>query len=435
MREGHDVVIVDLQPGKLRAAEDDLDVQTITGNACDPALLKSIGIEETDLLLAVTERDEVNLIAAFTGKSLGAARVVARVRSRFFYEQQHMDYRSPLGIDLLVSPEVLTAHELARFVAVPSALAMATLARGRAQLLTLKLKEDSPYANKPLMELRLPKGALIVGYRHENEVEVAHGDSVLKPDDRVTLIGLPEVLDKLQPDFTEMHEDDLKGKATVAIAGAGETGLYLAELLERRGHRVIVLEKDRERSEYAAEKLRRSKVFHGDATEVNILREERIGNLDYYIAATGDDENNVMSSLLAKELGVKRTACIIDRPDYARIIEKIGIDVAISPRFIVANRVLAMVKRGRLRSLTILEEGELEVTEFQALSKSEIVGQMLKDVKIPRGSLIGAVGNGDNIEIPRGDYVIRPGAIVIGIAKTSVADKLDDLFAAEVTGK
>lgn len=427
-REGHEVIVVDRDRTTLSVVEDELDVQTIMGNGCDPHLLQELGMDRTQVLLAVTEKDETNLICAYAAKSMGCTRVVARVRLRFFYDTALVNYKSPLGIDLLISPEILTAYQLMRFVSSPNALAQVTMAEGRVQMQTVRLAPGSDFVGHQVKTIRIPEGALIAGLRRGDDVMIVHGDTKLEAEDRVTLIGLPEKMDAVSFLFTGERAKDKR--VTVAIAGAGETGLFLAEQLEKRGHDVMVLEKNRERAEYAGEVLRAARILHGDATEIHVLQEERIGLADYFIATMGDDESNVMSSLLAREVGVQKTACLIDRPDYARIVEKIGIDIAISPRLVVANRVLAMVKRGRVRSVTLLEEGELEITEFQALSKSKIVGHPLKEVEIPKGVLIGAlVDSSGQVVIPRGDDIIKPGTIVIGIAKAGAADKLDDLFA------
>lgn len=426
-REGHDVTLVDAQRSRLQTAEEQLDVRTLAGNACDPGVLHEARVEDSDLTLAVTDRDETNLICAYTAKRLGSKRVVARVRQRFFYDVSEVNVRDPLGIDLLISPEILAAYELANFVEVPSALALVSLARGRVQLRTLRLAAGTTYVGKTLRDLRLPEGLLIAGLRRGEEVFIARGNTRLEAEDRVTLIGLPEVIERVASGFDPTA--GTQALATVAIAGAGETGLFLAELLEKRGHEVTVIERDPERAQLAGQRLDRAKVLLGDASDINFLKEERIDRANYYIATTGDDENNIMSSLLAKELGVRKAACLIDRPDYARIVEKLGIDIALSPRIVVANRILAMVKRGRIRSVTLLENGEMELNEFEAVSRSTIVGQPLKDVAVPEGALIGAIVRGGTVRIPRGDDIIRPGSIVIAVVRPAFAEQLDDLFA------
>lgn len=432
-REGHEVIVLDAVRAKLLAVEEQLDVQTITGNACDPAVLRQVEIEKSDLLLAVTEKDETNLICAYTAKRLNCKRVIARVRSRFFYEMEGVNFRTPLGIDLLISPEILTAYELANFVSVPNALAVASLARGRVELRTVKCATGSPFTGSALKNLQFPAGTLVASIRRDGQVMIARGNTIIQEDDRITLVGLPESVSRLSEQFVGVKHSGKPGD--VCIAGAGETGMVLADLLEKRGHRVVLIEWNRDRAQLAGEKLQSARVLVGDATEVNLLREERIGDLDYFIGATGDDENNIMASLLAKELGVRRTACLIDRPDYGRVVEKIGIDVALSPRFVVANRVLAMVKGGRIRSVTLLDEGELEVIEYQALSKSRMTGTPLRDIEIPDSALIGAVVQGDQVFIPRGDSVIKPGSIVIAISTADGAERLDELFSEEKTGK
>ncbi len=427
MREGHEVTVMDAVAERLLMAEEQLDIRVTVGNACDPGILHEGQVEDADLLLAVTDRDETNLVCAYTAKRLGCKRVIARVRQRFFYDVSEVNVRDPLGIDLLISPEILAAYELANFVDVPSALALVSMARGRVQLRTLRLSEGSPFAGHALKGLYLPDGMLIAGLRRGEDVMIARGKTILEPGDRVTLVGLPEVLEKVSEHFDPAAKE--KKLASVAIAGAGETGLFLGELLEKRGHDVTVIERDASRAHLAGERLDHAKVLLGDASDVDFLKEERIDKVRYYIAATGDDENNIMSSLLAKELGVEKVACLVDRPDYTRIVEKIGIDVALSPRIVVANRVLAMVKRGRIRSVTLLENGEMEINEFEAVSRSPIVGQPLRDVELPEEALIGAVVRGNQVRIPRGDDIIRPGSIVIALARSGSADQLDNLFA------
>lgn len=422
--------MVDRERASVAQLEESLDVQTFVGNACDPTILHQLEIQKTDLLIACTEKDETNLICCFTAKRLGCSRVISRVRSRFFFENSEVNYQRHFGIDRLVSPEILTAHELAQFVATPQALAVVTLARGAIQLRTLRLSPKSDFAGKRVQDIKIPNGSLIAGVRRNDDVSIVHGNTILEPDDRVTLIGLPEVLEKASPLFT--LETVSNKTTTVTIAGGGETGLALAEILEKRGQRVIILEKNRERAEFIGERLEHTRVLHADATEIHTLREERIENSDYYLAVMGDDENNVMSAVLAKEIGVGKTACLIDRPDYARIVEKIGVDIAISPRIVMANRVMTMVKRGRIRSVTLLEEGALEINEYQALSQSKVVGQPLKDIPALKGGvLVGAIHQSDGqVVIPRGDHVIKPGDIVILVATPAAAEKLDDLFAA-----
>lgn len=427
MREGHEVVVMDLDPRKIGPIEEELDVQTYIGNACNPKALREVGIGSANLLLAVTESDETNLICSYTAKQMGCVRVIARVRARHYFEDEQVNYRQPLGIDRLISPEVSTANELASFIGNPSALASATLASGKVHIRTVRLDPKSEFAGKTVMKMAVPNGALIAGIRRGSEVMIAHGATVLEGDDRVTLIGLPEVLDNLTRSFdlakAETH------RSLVAIGGATETGLVLAEQLENRGHRVILIEESYEAARAASERLAKAEVLHGDATEIDFLREERIGRANYFAAVTGDDENNIMSSLQAKELGVEKTACLIGRPDYARVVEKIGIDVAISPRLVVANKVLGMVKRGRIQSVTLLEDGEMEVYEYRAIANSAIVGQKLMEAAIPRDSIIGAVVSGGQVTIPRGDYVIKPGSVAICVTRPESAEKLDDLFA------
>ncbi|MGF1572388.1 MAG: Trk system potassium transporter TrkA [Sumerlaeia bacterium] len=433
-RDDHEVIVIDRKAEKLRDLEDHLDVQTFIGDAADPSILKKIkGYGEISLLLAVTDHDATNLIIGYSAKAMGIPRVVARVRSPFFLDSTHVNFRDPLGIDLLISPEILTAQELAKFVENPAALATATLAQGRVEIRTVMLSPFSKFSDVYLRDLHLPPGVLLAVIRRGTEVFIPKGDDSLVAGDHITLIGLPEVLEHIHPEFDTEQDTKSGSKLKVAIAGAGETGLFLAKQLEAQGHRVTLIDKDRARLEFVGESLHKTRLLYGDATQIQFLREEGIGDVDYFFSTTGDDEDNVMSALLARELKIRHTACIIDRPDYVRVVERVGIDIALSPRIIAANRVMTLVKQGKIRSVTLLEEGAVEINEYQALSKSMIVGKALKDVILPKGVLIGAIVCGNSVTIPRGNHIIRPRDIVIAVAEADMADTLDQLFREQET--
>lgn len=428
-RDDHEVIVLDRNPDKLRELEDHLDVQTFAGDASNPAILKKImEIGEVTLLLAVTEQDSTNLIIGYAAKTLGIPRVVARVRSPHLLDSTHVNFREPLGIDLLISPEILTAQELAKFVENPAALATASLAQGRVEIRTVMLSPFSKFCDVSLRDLQLPPGVLLAVIRRAGQVFIPKGDDTLVGGDHVTLIGLPQILEHIHPEFDTEQNTKSGAKLKVAIAGAGETGLYLAQELESQGHKVTLIDKNRARLEFVGEVLHKTRLLYGDATQIQFLREEGLGEMDYFFSTTGDDEDNVMSALLARELKIRHTACIIDRPDYVRVVERVGIDIALSPRIIAANRVMTLVKQGKIRSVTLLEEGAVEITEYQALSKSFIVGKALKDVVLPKGVLIGAIVAGESVTIPRGNHIIRPRDIVITVAEAEMADTLDQLF-------
>lgn len=431
-RDGHEVVVVDTNAAKLRDLEDHADVQTLVGNGCDPAVMKTaLGGGEVPLLLAVTEQDNTNLVMAYAAKRLGVARVVARVRSRFYLSTDEVNFRDPLGIDLLLSPEILTALELVNFVENPSALAIAQLAQGRAQLRTVLLSPFSEFNSRRLADAGVPAGVLVAAVRRGKEIVIPHGDFELMAGDHVTLIGLPNAIDEVHPRFDTERRKRASRTMRVAVAGAGETGVFLAEQLESRRHRVHLIDRNRERLEQIAERLNGTTLLHGDCTNIQFLREENIQDMDYFIAATGDDESNVMSALLASELKVPKTACLIDRPDYARVVEKVGIDVALSPRIVAANRVMTLVKRGKIRSVTLLEDGAIEVTEYQALSSSAITDRPLREVVLPTGALIGAIVRGHDVIIPRGNDSVRPGDIVVTVAAAERGEEVGALFRPE----
>lgn len=426
-REGHDVVMIDQSRTALARLED-VDVQTLLANACDPEKLLEAEVDLATVFLAVTNHDETNLIASFAARKIGCQRVVARVRSPFYQEEVQVAFRAGLNITMFISPETETTDEFLNFIKTPDALATVTLAQGRVQLRTIKLSAESEYTGRELKDLQLPEGVLVAATRHEGTSEIARGHTILHAEDRVTLIGLPTVLDDVSIKFHCMKEKE--GSNWIVVAGAGETGMLLSHHLIKQGKKLTVIERDPARAQYASGKLGpKARVLCGDATEANFLKQEHIGKAAYFISAMGDDENNIMSTMLAKEHGVGKTACVIGRPDYTRIVEKMGIDVAISPRFVAANKILAMVKRGRIRSVTLIEDGELEINEYEALSTSPVTGNALKDVVIPDNCIFGAVARTGRVVIPRGNFIIQPGDTVITVAKPEATEKLDVLFA------
>lgn len=434
VREKHEVVVVDQSAERLAHIEDHLDAQTLEGDGCDPAVLsKVLGDGEVKLALAVTNEDAVNLVVGYTAKRLGAERVGARVRSRYFLKRGGpVAYREPLGIDFLLSPEGMTAEELARFIDNPAALGIAAFADNKVHLRTVMLSPFSELADHTIPEVaaKLPPGVLVAAVQRGKKVFVPRGDSRLEGGDKVTLLGLPDSVSRVHALF-DTEQDTSKAKALrVAIAGAGETGLHLAERLEDRGHRVYLIDKDRRRCEVADERLRDAVVLHGDCTNIQFLKEESIGRMDYFVGATGDDESNIMSALLAKELKVPKAATLIDRPDYVRVIEKVGIDVALSPRIVAANRVLAQLERESIQSLFLLAEGAVEVREYKAAAHSPIVGEKLMDIKPPKGTLVGAIVHGDEVVIPRGGDSVRPGDRVIAVAEEAAVDEMGAMFRA-----
>lgn len=422
--DGHDVSLLDRDPRNLDEVGESLDVQTLVGNATDPAKLESAGIADCHLFLAMTNDDAINLIAAMTARQMGAARTVARVRAPWFLDYTGVPYQSALNIDLIISPGRLTAREIAKRIEQPDALALEEFARGRVQMRQIRLDESSPFAGQSLRNLSLPSGVLVATVTRDENSIIPQGEDVLQPDDRVALIGRSEALDQLDTQW-QNGSNDIRN---VVVFGGGMVGFYLAEMLSGRQYEVKIIERDHERCEWLTTYLPSTTIIHADATKLGLLKEERVGSADLLVACMGDDEENLMSSLLAKSLGLPKAFMVLRRPDYAPIVEQLGIDLALSPRLVTAQKILALVRRGKIRSVSLLEEGRVEILEFQALPDTPVVDKPLMEVRFPKGCLVGAIVHQGEVRVPHGTDTIRAGDVVVAFCLTAARDELEALF-------
>lgn len=427
VREGHNLTVIDLNPKSLMEIGERLDIGTLCGSGSSFETLQLAGVNKAHLVLAMTNNDEVNLLAASIARHLGAEKTVARVRKREYLDPVRFNIRTLLGINLIISPEVLTAVEIVKFLAQPGSLALAHFAQDKIHLHSLVLTTQSAFVNKQVRDLRIPRGLLLALIAREDEVIIPRGDVLLKSGDKVTFIGQPELFKQYQSVFGG-RTAEIKN---ICIAGGGETGLYLAETIERYDFVVKLIDANPQRCEYLSESLHKTQVISGDVTNRHFLEEERINSADIFIAVTGEDETNIMSSLLAKELGVKQCITKVERPDYAEVIEELGIDLALSPRLITAEKILTLLKRGRIKSVSLLEEGKVEVIEYEVPPQVPIANRQLNQLSLPAESLVGMIVREGKLKVPTGQDQILPGDTVIIIARAEVIDKIEEFFTPE----
>lgn len=423
---GMDVVVIDVDKQRLMRLEEALDVQTLEGHGCDPNVLLTAGAMRADLLLAMTSNDEVNLLAAATGKNVGVGKTVARVKQPQYLQTNEQDFRRLLGIDMIISPEILTASEIVKFLDNPDALALEFYAQGKVQLLQFELPEQHVFCGKHIYEIKLPGAALVVLITRGHKVLIPRGGDILKPEDRITLLGKTGTLENLRELTRQRQAEQLD---RIVIAGGGRTGLYLAQTLDKRMDSIKILEVNEARCRELSTRLERATILLGDAMERSFLQEERIGNSNVFVAAMSNDEANIMACLMAKQLGVEKCIAIVKRPDYSLILEEnTEIDLALSPREICASRIMSVVKRGAIRNLSLLEEGQVEIAEYTVPSGAKIIDIPLKELQLPEGSLAAMIQRGKTVRIPRGDDAIHAGDKVIMVCLSEVASKIDSLF-------
>ena len=344
---GVNVCVVDENPDVLRRVEEQLDVRTVRGSACDAATLFQAGVLSADLCLAVTSKDEVNLVSASVAREMGAIRSVARVFNPILRDNSTFDYQRHFSVDRLISLEHLTALELAKHIRSSAVLTVENFVRGGIEVQGIYVGGKAKAIGVPLKDLNLPKGVRVGLISGAERSTIAGANDSVQSGDHVTLIGGHGELLKV----AHLFQDRSSRGPSVMIAGGGEVGLNLARMLERNRCQITLLEADPQRCEFVAARLPQTTVLHADVKSKADLEEARVGSADVFVACTGRDEENIVCGVEAKQLGCKRLITIVRSPDYANVLERLGIDVAVSPREAMARQIVGLVC-GRSHSRT-----------------------------------------------------------------------------------
>ena len=422
--ESHDVVAVDQDPDAVNRVEERMDIASLVGYGASPRVLRQAGVHEADLVVAVTDSDEANLVAALASKHLGARRTIARIQGKDFDEGEQGVHYGFLGIDVVVNPRVLVAQEIAKVARSHGALDVVSLAGNRIELVELELPaRNSRVLHRPLSDLRLPDQTLVAAIVRDRELFVPSGSSVLLPGDRVFLIGRTGRMEEVEDQLCGGRE-----AGRVCIVGGGVVGEALARSLSTADVEVLLIEQDLGKAEQLSVSLPRVTVLHGDGTNLTLLEEEQVGSFDLFCAVSHDDEVNLMSGLLAKQVGAPRVVSLVHRPDYMDIYHQLGIDVVLSPRLVASDHILRYVRQTELQSLTTLEGGQAVALELMAVEGSRVIDTPIKRLNFPRGAILGAIVRGDEVIVPGGDDVIQPGDIVVVVTTTSTRPDVERLF-------
>lgn len=438
---GNDVTVIDQRPELVQKIGESLDIRAFLGHASLPSTLEQAGVAHAEMLIAVTHADEVNMIACQVAHSLfGVPTKIARVRQQDYLDPRWRDLfrRDHLPIDVVISPEVEVAHAIALRLEVPEASNVIPFVDDRVRLVAVRLGPQTPILETPLRQLTylFPKLHLVC-------VGVVRGEQFFLPDADDTLLAGDEVFFVVEtaqlvlalPAFGV----DLERSERVVIVGGGNIGLYLAQELETRypGLQLKIIEAAPERAELAAKRLRRAVVLCGDARDVEMLREANVDAAEALVAVTNHDEVNIMCGVLAKHLGCSRAMALFNNPNYSRILYPVGIDIGINPRETTVSSILRHVRRGRIKAVHTLRDGEAEVYEAEALETSPIVGKPVRELRLGRSILIGAIvrrneaGN-EVVMRPTGDTIIQPRDRVVLVARSEAVKRVEQLFAVRV---
>jgi trk system potassium uptake protein len=419
----HDVVAIDQDRSVIADIEEHHDVMTIVGYGANERVLRNAGVEKADLVVAVTDDDEVNLITALAARQLGAKKVVARVQGEAWSTRPEGVSYGLLGVDVVVNPRLLLAQEIAKIARSHGALEVIDLANDRVELVQMELTSSCRMLKKPLSRLELPPNTLIAAVVRDGELSVPGGADVLRAEDRIYLLGRRENIEQAEDLFTMA-----KRAQSAFVIGGGVIGTSVARSLSQDGTRVLLIDRHPDRARAVAENHPKITVVQGDGTNLALLREESVADYDLFVATTNDDETNLMSCLLAKRAGAKRTICVVHRPDYLEIYRQLGIDVVLSPRLAASDHILRYTRSTEIKSLTELEGGQAQVLEIVAPAGSRAIDVPLRRLGTPRGALIAAIVRETGVTIPRGDDMIREGDTVIVLATERAKPAITRLF-------
>jgi len=422
--ENHDIILIEKDEKIRQSAQDSLDVLTILGNGANIHTLEEAGIKEADMLVAVTNSDEANMIACMSAKQFGVATKIARIRNIEYIHNNALS-RDQLGIDFVINPEIATAKQIVKLLKSPLNVGqMQSFAGGRVQLLELKIREDFPFLNQKLKEIHFPYPILVVAISRKDQIIIPNGEEKILNSDNLYIVIEDNNILHLN-EF--IHETPLKMQ-NVMILGGSDIGIQTALILNRLGIKTKLIEVSPEKCEKLAEILSNTLIINGDGTNIDLLKSEGIESTDGLVTVTGIDEENLLVALLAKHLGTKRVIAKIDRTNYIPILEKLGVDAVVNPRITTASAILRFIRKGEILSLTLLKEGEAEIIELVAKSTSGIINQPLKDLDLPKNSIIGAIVRKDKVIIPGGNDIIKPQDRIIIFALSSEIKKIEQII-------
>ncbi|AXM97291.1 Trk system potassium transporter TrkA [Pseudomonas plecoglossicida] len=413
--EANDITVVDTDGERLRDLGDRLDIRTVQGRGSLPTVLRQAGADDADMLVAVTNSDETNMVACQVAYSLfHTPTKIARVRESAYLTREELFDNDHIPVDVLISPEQVVTNYIKRLIEHPGSLQVIDFAEGKAQLVAVKAYYGGPLVGQQLRQIRahMPNVDTRVAaiFRRDRPI-TPRGDTVIEADDEVFFIAARKDIRAVMGELRRIDETNKR----VVIAGGGQIGERLAEAIESR-YQVKIIEMSPARCRHLSDTLESTVVLQGSASDKDLMLEENIADADIFLALTNDDEANIMSSLLAKRLGARKVMTIINNPAYVDLVQGGDIDIAISPQLATIGTLLAHVRRGDIVSVHSLRRGAAEAIEAVAhgdAKSSKVVGKAIEDIALPPGTTIGAIIRDEQVLIAHDDTVIETGDHVI----------------------
>lgn len=425
-----DVVVIEKDEEKARRFKESLDVMTLEANGASAAALELAGIKKADMLIAVTDLDEVNIIACILAAQYGVPKIVCRIRN-----PEHMDDNfgiSPkkLGISSVINPEKVAAMEISKMLHFPDASEIEYFARGRVMMLGITVDEEAGITGVPLHKLPKNTESIIVGVNRPNGTFIIPGgNDVIEPGSKIYLLGKSRAL----KDISMLLHHEATRINQVTILGGGMIGRQLALLLEesRQPFTVKLIEQNSKRCEKLSKELSHTMVLQGDVTETVMLQEENIADTDAVVAVAGDDRNNIVSALLSQRFGVKKIICEVKKPQYVAVYNSLGIHNLINPRMLAAAHIIRLTRQKEVVALSIVQGEKAEVLELALPERTRVTNKKIKEIHFPRGMMIGSIIREENVIIPEGNTMLLPDDRLIIFSLPNTVHKLEHYFAAK----
>lgn len=421
----NNISVVDVNEVALNRVANRLDVLPIKGNGAQLKLLQDLDMKKTELVAAVTSSDETNLLICSLAKELGCSRVVARVRNPDYTNQIEF-FKQHLGVDFITNPELDTALDVARYMLRGYTAHMESFAGGKVGLFDVPMHTLPALVGKQLREIDYFGEILVAAISRGGQVIVPSGATFLEEQDILYLIGRREVVSSFVKGLSLLGERHITRKAM--ILGGGKAGYYLATRLLANGIGLKIIEQNEERCAYLVENLKGALVIWGDGTDLDLLQDEGLEEMDALISLTGNDEENLMLALLGKQQGVPKVVAKVSRSNFVPIIEQLGIDRAVNPVLISAGEIVRFIQGGQIASLSLLFGGQAEVIEIIVAEDAPIAGKKLAQAKIPAGVIIGAIVKGAQVIIPKGNSIVEAGDRVIVFCLHQEVATVQELF-------
>jgi trk/ktr system potassium uptake protein len=433
--EGNAVTVIDQSADLIRQTTDELDVQGLVGHGSHPDVLERAGARDSDMIIAVTHSDEVNMVACQIGHSLFSIPTkIARVRAQSYLDPawQELFSRDHLPIDVTISPEIEVARSVLRRLRAPGSFEVIDFAEGAVQVVGVRIGPDCPVIDTPLRQLTelFPDlQAVVAGIMRKDRFFVPDSNDTVTEGDECYFVAARENVPRTLENFGYKMRDTRR----VIVIGAGHIGLNVTAALERiPGMKIRMIERDKARAEAAAEQLRRTVVLNGDGVDQQVLADAGVAEAEAVVALTNDDDTNMLSAVLARHAGAQRSLALINKPAYGPLSRSLGIDAYIDPRATTVSTILQHVRRGRIKGLYSIAEGAAEVIEAEALDTSPLVGKTLREAQLPEGIMIGALYRKGEVIYPRGDTGIEAMDHVVLLALRDAVRKVEHLFRVSV---